>query len=362
MLLLLCAVLPSNALSLHSRDQRSTVTYGTMFTIGHDKLPLAQMLSHQLRGLSSEGRDRFDQVLVYVNGLSYLPKAVPDDLAKALLTVSGEARLLDEKRLTDRAFFSEYLEDEHASTLDQMGFQHGGSRMLAMLTFLADCQATYCVWMDPDIFVHRNADGPGWVDFGMATLDQTKSRSVMSFPFLSSDGGEEESQNCTLFEGQGLSERWMMVHKERFMKEFPMRLACAPNCNYFEQQFSAAAHGDIVVGTLCPQHSFWAVHPSRSSKDIMEILRSCATDKYASEDEITRVGLKIVLQHVEGMAHRRSREDSHFITDFCKFQAKGLVIPQVLNGSFRSPGPQKRAFDLYAPGATDVVFNSGSSA
>lgn len=271
----------------------TTVSYGTLFTMGNDVLPIDQMLRHQLTGSSIHGRARFDKVLVYLNGLPHPPKVVPREFTDVLPTFSGEVRLVDEERLSDNAFFNRFFQDPQASALKDMGFDMGGRRANALFTFLEDCRSTYCVWMDPDIFVHRSPDGPGWVDFAVAIMDKELSKSVVTRPRLGSRG-----LKCMKETSPGISDRYFVVHRERFLKEFPISTHCAPRCDTWESEVSQSLkEKPIMSSTQC--NSFWAVHPPDNKNLLLEIIRSCAAEGSSSGKEAIEAGLKVILQHIE---------------------------------------------------------------
>lgn len=250
--------------------------------MGYDVSPL-QMVRHQMKGLSRYGRARFEEVNVYLNQ----GKAIPQGVENELQDISANVQLLDKQRFSNRSFvqrfFKYYPEGmtlEHAFRKPAKYFD----LFLAVTTFLNDCRSTYCVWMDPDIFVHKASDGQGWVDHAVATMNSYSRVSIMTGanPNLAR-GNDNTEASCKIHVGRGVSERHMVIHKERFLKEFPVQLKCAPRCDSWERVLSNQVLESTVLHTDCGGHGFWVMHPPGTKADILEIIRSCDPDKHDIE-------------------------------------------------------------------------------
>lgn len=283
--------MPSRGTGLHSKSP-ATVTYGTLVTMDADVLPL-QMLRHQLTGLSKSGRARFEEVRVYLNHGNALLKDIENDLKD----VSAKVQLLDESLFSNYSVLKRFFKFPTVGTSlkqvfpDDMFFD----QVLAITSFLNDCSSIYCVWMDPDIFVHRASNGQGWVDFAIATMDNDSAVSLMTQPLPNLVRGADSTEaDCENRGAVGVSQRHMVIHKERFLKEFPIRLTCAPDCDSWEAVISNQSLDSTIFNTHCGGHGFWVTHKADSEDNIEELLRLCAPDKHSIEQ-----GLDSLLEYVE---------------------------------------------------------------
>jgi len=281
---------PSRATGLFS-ESPATVTFGTLITMDADVLPL-QMLRHQLKGLCTSGHARFEEVRVYLNQGITLPK----DIENELKDVSAKVKMLDKPMLSNRSIVQRFVKYPEGLTLDQlfpddMYFD----QVLAITSFLNDCSSIYCVWMDPDIFVHKASNGQGWVDYAMVTMDDNSTVSLMTRPTpnLLRGTGRTET-NCENRESSFMSQRHMVIHKDRFLKELPIQLTCAPDCDTWEAVISNHHFNSTFLDTHCGGRGFWVMHPPQDKDHMLETLRSCSPDRQSIDK-----GLNVLLEHIE---------------------------------------------------------------
>mmetsp|Transcript_99321 Transcript_99321/g.172423 ORF Transcript_99321/g.172423 Transcript_99321/m.172423 type:complete len:424 (-) Transcript_99321:52-1323(-) len=114
---------------------------------------------------------------------------------------------------------------------------HLVSNTVGMLSFIERCvgaSVAYCVWMDPDIFLHRGSDGSGWLDKSIQFFDQYPKAVGMMAPSPNHQSPSFDCHEITGYDAQ-ISQRYFVLHRQRLKQYLPLQPhACAPSCPGFE--------------------------------------------------------------------------------------------------------------------------------
>jgi len=278
------------------------VTFGTITSPGRDKLSFGLMLPHLIRGSSSLGRKRFEEILIIQNGDRAGGSAYVAQVAKG---IAGTLIPLDFSKLTDSEFVENWFHDERrvqTATLKQFWAHHTkkeefqDQHTLAMLTFLERCQSTYCAWSDSDVFVHRSASGNGWIDQAVEIMEANTMTYWVTMPRLEETANATGS--CKSEQTRKFNSKYFVVHKNRFMQQFPVKVQCAPECGSFEEMImdhnewnhwwheqggneENLKEKDYTEGYgmtyACDRQGAWAVRPPENAQVFEEALTECAT-------------------------------------------------------------------------------------
>lgn len=319
----------------YRQDTAKDVFFMTMSS-PNDVFPIDVMLSHQLRMLGGPP--------AHVELMLDIDANWPDDdqlLGDDAFSVLSELNVtLVCQNFTQRGT------DEHDSLLKLLGpvpprklsdlysskhpdIQPKDKKMLGntigMLTFLERCTAStasYCVWLDPDIVLHRGTpEQPGWLDKAMDRLTKYGNSVAVMAPtpprevHWGSCGSAEETS-------AQISQRYFTLKRDRLQKQLPLfPHECKPDCRGFEYEIfyfvddeSRAAFDNLIQkqgnGTIhssflrklasppapwprpmyrgekmlhmaCAQSAAgpWALHPPTKRKHMLKMLQSCTTNE-----------------------------------------------------------------------------------
>jgi hypothetical protein len=257
----------------HPEDASSSLTFSTMFLPGVDLLTPDLMLEHQIHASMADSRHVKRVVLE-------LPPWAPSASIKNAVVIPLQPDVM----VRNESFFREFADNLGLQSLDDLILknsqgdpnrdQHNAWNAVGMMRFLEQCQTTYCAWLDPDIFVYREADGEGWVDAAIRLLEQTHF-AVAIGPSI----GDEPGQACRLMPSDGgtWSSRYFVVHKPRLFAKFPLTLrTCGGGCGTFESFFELPSNS--VAGLACGR-SAWVIHPPDDKEMLLQLIQGCSRQK-----------------------------------------------------------------------------------
>lgn len=270
----------SEVLSGRSFSNEGQWLFGTL-TCSADALPIDEMLAHQLHQSASR---HFNHRVLYVSSIgsieerrrhsNLLQKVQDQNLIDQVVNVNNVGNVYE---LATRV-----MEEKTARAFVDLDFAVDYNK--AMLAFLLKCidgGYDHCVWLDPDIFVHRGQ--VPWVDEAVQ-LSQQKPRLVYSLP-----RGAAGS----------FSSRYFVYHREALQHLLPLT-SDAPESplDTFEalvQDNMQRKFGNDVQDEFGKTRGeSWVIHPPDSKSDVHSMLHMCA-----SEDRSMHTLISIVEQGSE---------------------------------------------------------------
>mmetsp|Transcript_161341 Transcript_161341/g.309912 ORF Transcript_161341/g.309912 Transcript_161341/m.309912 type:complete len:348 (+) Transcript_161341:483-1526(+) len=261
------------------------------------------MLPHQLQGSSEKGRSRFLQIVVIQLVLEGAEEAAARQVASLQQHGIADVVPVAVTGLHDavifRRFFStgrkrspkrlqlvgEEASRKHSPKVDDLAGlfgldnaskktefrMHAATNTLGMITALDHCPSTYCVFMDPDIFVHKPQKAAGWVDAAVALMEADESLAVLQAPWMK----EENRAGCQIINRvREFSQRYFLVNRQRLQRSLPVKVVCAPDCDTFEAMFLMQKANAGLMS--CSQDSSWVIHPPDDKTAFLRLLQSCA--------------------------------------------------------------------------------------
>lgn len=285
----------------HKPTLSANISWITLTAPGHDALPLDIMLPYHLQTSSQKGRARFSQIIV----IQLLLKGTAEAAARQVdaLQQHGITNIVPVSAtgLRDAAIFGHFFADGKNPRLRHVGKKggrncsqevcdiaglwgldkvsrrtpfrmHSATNTLGMITALERCPSTYCVFMDPDILVHKPQESTGWVDAAVAFMEADDSLAVLQAPLVN----QEQKAGCRLgsHRGESFSQRYFLVHRERLQRSLPVKVSCAPDCDTFEAFF--LVHKKNAGAMWCSKDSSWVIHPPDDKGAFLRLIQSCA--------------------------------------------------------------------------------------
>lgn len=255
------------------------VTFLTAYWPNSDLIPLDLMLPHQLAAMSRESTTFRRIVVVEPTGAesANIGEKLTYDAAIHLKSQTLLGKFIRGNRVRN-------LKDlwcEEIGCLEEIA--KVASNTAVMLLALDSCRTEYCAWMDPDIFLYRQADAEGWVDAAIRSFRADPALAVIQAPTLE----EGKSVRCrveSVYRSM-LSSRHFIVRKETLQAYLPVTVTCAPHCNYFEAFFFPLLPQNATAALNCGETS-WAVHPPDERSNFIEILKDCAASPDVRNDLI----------------------------------------------------------------------------
>lgn len=307
---------------LLSKESESAPASVTLLTLSSDSdlMPLELMLPHQVVQSSKDGRERFERVLVLKMPASphhseLQPGALPFSIVplRSIGERDGadEVIQLDTETLKDQAFFRRFLvgggkhpakslhdlwqsaseepeasdsqeaplgDGEHAPPLvmasaDDEGIFHSSTTTLGLLKAIEQCNTTYCAFIEPDVFVHRHTDQPGWIDRAVDLMEADSNLVVVQAAKIR---GSETKGSCSTAQSEdgSFSQRSFVINKRRLRQFLPIRVDCAPSCDTFEALFVLPTS---AVGLMsCSSTASWVIHPPEDETAMLRLFEGCA--------------------------------------------------------------------------------------
>mmetsp|Transcript_147726 Transcript_147726/g.275243 ORF Transcript_147726/g.275243 Transcript_147726/m.275243 type:complete len:417 (+) Transcript_147726:49-1299(+) len=266
-------------------------------TMAQDKLPVDEMLPHQLRNSANRG---FDHIVLYTSN-----RGGNKDRTQ-------QTELLDHIRM--QGLVNEFIDidslDIDWETANSVIDKEIGQELLrskgkeeensAQIAFLMKCVKEYdhCAWLDSDIFVHRGTIG--WVDLAVQDVHRRPSLAI-SLP----------SFGRYPFTGTTFTSRHYVYHTKQMKKLLPLTATSGIPATFEEllqqklestaKDPKAKASGILVYQTRSP-HS-WLIHPPGDPDGLDHIMTRCS-----SQD----VSLKAVIDMVEKGRRSRNIESPTF--------------------------------------------------
>lgn len=208
-----------------------------------DALPVDVMLTHQMRNLG--GPQALVELLLDTDakwpGNTMLDGAAVEELKNAGVRFICQ-NFTHRARDTNDTLLNllgnnrpERISDFHERS-DKA--PHLVSNTVGMLSFMERCVGSsvrYCVWLDPDIFLHRGKDGGGWLDKAIRLFDRySKAVGIMAPSPNHATRHYECLHEINSYDAQ-MSQRYFALHRERLKQYLPLQPhACAPSCPGFE--------------------------------------------------------------------------------------------------------------------------------
>jgi len=156
---------------------------------------------------------------------------------------------------------------------DDEGIFHSSTTTLGLLKAIDQCNTTYCAFIEPDVFVHRHTDQPGWIDRAVDLMQADPNLVVVQAAKMR---GSEQKGSCSTAQSDdgSFSQRSFVINKRRLRQFLPIRVDCAPTCDTFEALFLLPK---AAVGLMsCSSTASWVIHPPEDETAMLRLFEGCA--------------------------------------------------------------------------------------
>jgi len=255
-------------------DLGGKVLMATM-TFPEDNLPLDITVGHQLR-MATKHPEKVQHVIVDNRPPWMDPVNRQEDILRSMdSNGTSSVRRVDYGVYDDPTYLQKFIDTgdrtdsvktlEDAQDRSDISGQHMSSNSMGMFNFLdhclnADSDVDICVFLDPDIVVYREDEG--MIEMARKLFWAKPPAIMLNPPTMCSALDASDSGTCTSKKHGMVSQRYLIIHRQRLASALPLKIPHAEFLVNFEHLMTEGMrHHNWVGGQRMYCKGAFAIHP-----------------------------------------------------------------------------------------------------